>query len=64
MAFSEVSTSFNELLNSFDHPVNLVLGAGALLAYKGYKTIRENQELKRKHKMSYLLSIEREIGRR
>jgi hypothetical protein len=64
LAFSEVSTSFNELLNSFDHPVNLVLGAGALLAYKGYKTIRENQELKRKHKMSYLLSIEREIGRR
>ena len=64
IAFSDVSTCFNELLNRLGHPVQFVIGAGALLAYKGYKTVRGNREIKRKHKMSYMLAIERELGRK
>ena len=64
IAFSDVSTCFNELLNGLDHPVQLTIGAGALLAYKGYKTVSENRDIRRKHKMSYMLAIERELGRR
>lgn len=63
IAFSDVSTCFNELLNGLDHPVQLTIGAGALLAYKGYKTVKENHEIKRRHKMSYMLAIERELSR-
>lgn len=63
IAFSDVSTSFSQLLNGLNHPVQLTIGAGALLAYKGYKTVKENREIKRKHKMSYMLAIERELGR-
>lgn len=63
IAFSDVSTCFNEFLNGLQHPVQLTIGAGALLAYKGYKTVRENRKIKRKHKMSYMLTIERELGR-
>ena len=64
IAFSEVSTCFNEFLKGLESPVKLAIGAGALLAYKGYKLVRENCEIKRKHKMSYMLAIERELGRR
>ncbi len=64
IAFSDVSTCFNELLNGLEHPIQFTIGAGALLAYKGYKTVRENRDIKRKHKMSYMLAIERELGRR
>jgi hypothetical protein len=64
IAFSDVSTCFNELLNGLEHPVQLTIGAGALLAYKGYKTVCENRDIKRKHKMSYMLAIERELGRK
>jgi hypothetical protein len=64
IAFSDVSTCFNDFLKGLEHPVQLAIGAGALLAYKGYKTVRGNLETKRKHKMSYMLAIERELGRR
>ena len=40
----------------------LGMDAAAMLAYKGYKTVKENKQIKRKHPMSYLLSIERELG--
>ena len=64
IAFSDVSTCFSKLLNGLEDPVQLTIGAGALLAYKGYHTIRENHEIKRKHKLSYMIAIERELGRR
>jgi hypothetical protein len=64
IVFSDVSTCFNDFLKGLEHPVQLAIGAGALLAYKGYKTVRGNLETKRKHKMSYMLAIERELGRR
>ena len=62
--FFDVSTCINELLKGLDHSVQLTIGAGAFLAYKGYKTVKENREIKRRHKMSYMLAIERELGRR
>ena len=64
LMFSDVSTTFNELLKGLDAPVRMAIGAGATLGYSCYKTYKDNQKLKRKHKMSYLLSIERELGRR
>lgn len=64
LAFSDVSTWFNDLLSGLPGPYQFALGAGAMLAYKGYKTVKENKEIKRKHPMSYLLSIERELSAR
>ena len=64
LAFSDVSTCFNEVLSNLSHPTHLAIGAGALLTYKCYQTIKENQETKRRHIMSYVLSIEKELGRR
>ena len=40
----------------------LGMDAAAMLAYKGYKTVKENKKIKGKHPMSYLLSIEKELG--
>ena len=64
LVFSDVSTTFNELLKGLDAPIRMAFGACAVLVVSGYKTYKDNQNLKRKHKMSYLLSIERELGRR
>lgn len=61
-AFTEISTCFNELLNGFAAPVRLAIGAGAVLAYQGYQSVIDIQGLKKKHKMSYLLSIEKELS--
>lgn len=61
---ADISTWFNDLLSGLPGPYQFALGAGAMLAYKGYKTVKENKEIKRKHPMSYLLSIERELSAR
>lgn len=64
IVFTDISTSFNELLKGSAEPVRLAIGAGAILAYKGYQTVKDIQGLKRNNKMSYLLSIDRELGGR
>lgn len=61
LAFSDISTSFHEILSNLSHPIQIILSAGALLAYKSYQNIKENQEAKRRHRMSYVLSIEKEL---
>lgn len=63
LAFSDISTCFNDAIAGLPHPTQLMIGAGALFAYKGYQTVKENQEAKRRHRMAYVLSIERELGR-
>lgn len=64
LIFSDVSTTFNEVLKGLDAPIRMTIGAGVVMGYSCYKSYKDNRELKRKHKMSYLLSIERELGRR
>lgn len=65
LAFSDVSTSFlNEVLSDIPYPKQLMIGAGAVLAYKGFQTIVGNRNTKQNHRMSYLLSIEKELGNR
>lgn len=63
LAFSGISTIFNQLLSGLSGPLQFAIGAGATFAYKCYNTIKDNQRVKNRHKMSYLLSIDREIGR-
>lgn len=64
LMYSDVSNTFNEIMKGLDAPVKMAIGAGAVMGYSCYKSYKDNRELKRKHKMSYLLSIERELGRR
>lgn len=64
LMFSDVSTTFNVFLKGLDTPVRMAIGAGAVLGYSFYKKYKDNQHIKHKHKMSYLLSIEKELGRR
>lgn len=64
LIFTDVSSTMNELLSNLQMPTQLTIGAGAVLAYKGYHSIKERTNIKRKHRMSYLLSIERELGRK
>lgn len=60
-AFTEVSAYFNELLSILSTPVKMAIGVGAALSYQGYQTIKDAKDVKRKHQMSYLLSIDREL---
>lgn len=62
LMFSDVSSTFNELLSSLQMPTQLIIGAGATLAYQGYNTYKSRTD-RIKHRMSYLLSIERELSR-
>lgn len=64
IAFTNVSTCFSDIISHLQHPVQLTIGAGAMLAYEGFKTVRANQDLRSQNKMSYLLSIEEELGER
>ena len=64
IAFTNVSTCFSEVISNLRHPVQFAIGAGAMLAYQGFKTVRASQDLRRHNKMSYLLSIEEELGAR
>ena len=64
IAFTNVSTCFSEIISNLQHPVQFAIGAGALLAYEGYQTVRANQKRRSQNKMSYLLSIQEELGRR
>ena len=59
---SNLSECFNDLLSKLSDKYKIIIGAGALLSFVGYDTIRRRQELKRVSSMSYLLSIERELG--
>lgn len=60
-AFTEVSAYFNELLSILSTPVKMAIGVGAALSYQGYQTIKDAKDVKRRHQMSYLLSIDREL---
>lgn len=64
LMFSDVSTTFNDFLKGLETPVRMAIGAGAVLSYSFYKKYKDNQHIKHKHEMSYLLSIEKELGRR
>lgn len=60
---SSFSECFNKLLSQLSENYKIIVGAGAMLSYVGYETIRHKRKLRRERSMSYLLSIERELGR-
>ena len=64
LAFTDISTTFSGLLSGLSIPLQIAIGAGAMLAYKGFKTVSDNREIRRMERMSYLLSIKKELGSR
>lgn len=64
LAFTNISTTFSGLLSGLCTSLQIAIGSGAMLAYKGFKAISDNREIRRKERMSYLLSIKKELGSR
>jgi hypothetical protein len=64
LSFTNISTNLSEILSSLQHPVQICIGAGAVLAYEGYKMVSEIKKNRGDDKMSYLLSIDEELGER
>lgn len=61
LAFTDISTTTIETFVSLPKQVEFAIGAGAYFGLSVLNKIRTNNEIRRKHRMSYLLSIEREL---
>lgn len=61
LAFTDISTTAMESFTSLPKQVEFAIGAGAFFGLSVLRKVRTNNEIKRKHRMSYLLSIEREL---
>jgi len=62
IAVTNFSTVFNDALENMSVPVYLALGAGASLTYHGYNYYKNIGLARKNNSMSYLLSIDRELG--
>lgn len=62
LAFTDISSSFKELLSNLSVPKQLIIGSGAILTCHVIRTAIRNIGTRREHRMSYLLSIEKELG--
>lgn len=61
LAFTDISTTAMETLVALPKHVEYAIGAGVYFGLSFLNKVRSNNEIKRKHHMSYLLSIEREL---
>ena len=61
LAFTDISTNVMEAFTALPKHVECAIAAGAYFGLSLLKRIQVNNEIKRKHRMSYLLSIDREL---
>lgn len=61
LVFTDISTTAMETLISFPKQVGFAIGAGAYFGLSVLNKVRSDNEIRRKHRMSYLLSIERNL---
>lgn len=61
LAFTDISTNAIEAFAVLPKQVEFAIGAGAYFGLALLNIVRANKEIKRKHRMSYLLSIDREL---
>lgn len=61
LAFTDISTTAMEAFIALPKKVEFAIGAGAYFGLSILNKVRASNEIKRKHRMSYLLSIEREL---
>lgn len=61
LAFTDVSTRAIEAFAVLPKHVEYAIGAGAYFGLSLLNRVKANNEIKRRHRMSYLLSIEREL---
>lgn len=61
LAFTDISTTAMETFVALPKHVEYAIGAGAYFGLSLLNRVWANKEIKRKHRMSYLLSIDREL---
>lgn len=61
LAFTGITTTYLETIVELTAPQQLLAGTGIYVAVQGIKVYRNRRALKRASKMSYLLSIDREL---
>lgn len=61
LALTDISTTAMESFIALPKQVEFAIGAGVYLGLSVLNKVRTNNEIKKKHRMSYLLSIEREL---
>ena len=62
LAFTDISAMAMDALAALPKHVEYVISAGAYFGLSVLNKVKSNNEIKRKHRMSYLLSIERELS--
>lgn len=62
LCYTGISTVFLDTLTNLSKPMQLLTGAGIFVAAKCIKDYTNKRNIKRTSKMSYLLSIDKELG--
>lgn len=62
LAYTGITTVFLDSITNLSAPMQLLVGAGIYIAAEGIKNYANKRNLKRASKMSYLLSINKELG--
>ncbi len=62
LTFTGITTTYLETIVELTQPQQLLVGTGIFMTIKGIKEYRNKKAIKRSSNMSYLLSINRELG--
>ena len=61
LAFTGIATTYLEAFTALTTPLQLLVGTGIYMAVQGIKEYRNKRVIRRTSKMSYLLSVDREL---